>query len=208
MIMGFCALQDALARGASLGEVPSDPLEVLRQQLTCPPTRSDFLACGRITTTEMSAATFGACKVPATHEVFHARFVDHAYPAHTHDAWTVFTIDEGSIAYDLERRHRGVEGSKVTLPPPHVVHDGRPLPPGTASACSTSGPRSSASTWSAGPSTSPTSSSPRSSEASRRCTGARLITRGSERTTARDGEHPDMAGTAHPNRGASFGHEV
>ena len=65
-------------------------------------------------------------KVPGIHEVFHARFIDHAYPAHTHDAWTVFTVDEGSIAYDLERRHRGVAGSKVTLLPPHVVHDGRP----------------------------------------------------------------------------------
>jgi len=64
--------------------------------------------------------------VPGIHEVFHARFVDHAYPAHTHDAWTVFTVDEGSIAYDLEGRHRGVVGSKVTLLPPHVVHDGRP----------------------------------------------------------------------------------
>jgi AraC-like DNA-binding protein len=65
-------------------------------------------------------------EVPGIHEVFHARFVDHAYPAHTHNAWTVFTVDEGSIAYDLERRHRGVTGSKVTLLPPHVVHDGRP----------------------------------------------------------------------------------
>jgi AraC-like DNA-binding protein len=64
--------------------------------------------------------------VPGIHEVFHARFVDHAYPAHTHDTWTVFTVDEGSIAYDLERRHRGVHGSRVTLLPPHVVHDGRP----------------------------------------------------------------------------------
>jgi AraC-like DNA-binding protein len=64
-------------------------------------------------------------EVPGIHEVFHARFVDHAYPAHTHDAWTVFTVDEGSIAYDLERRHRGVVGTKVTLLPPHVVHDGR-----------------------------------------------------------------------------------
>ena len=65
-------------------------------------------------------------EVPGIHEVFHARFVDHAYPAHTHDTWTVFTLDEGSIAYDLERRHRGVRGSKLTLLPPHVVHDGRP----------------------------------------------------------------------------------
>ena len=65
-------------------------------------------------------------EVLGIHEVFHARFVDHAYPSHTHDAWTVFTVDEGAIAYDLERRHRGVAGPKVTLLPPGVVHDGRP----------------------------------------------------------------------------------
>lgn len=33
-------------------------------------------------------------EVPGIREVFHARFVDHAYPARTHDAWTVFTVDE------------------------------------------------------------------------------------------------------------------
>jgi len=65
-------------------------------------------------------------EMPGIQEVFHARFVDHAYPAHTHDAWTVFTVDEGSIAYNLERRHRGVTDSKVTLLPPPVVHDGQP----------------------------------------------------------------------------------
>jgi hypothetical protein len=58
--------------------------------------------------------------------VFHAGFVEHAYPRHTHDAWTVFVVDEGAIAYDLERRHRGTAGASVTLLPPHVVHDGRP----------------------------------------------------------------------------------
>lgn len=63
--------------------------------------------------------------VPGVHEVFHARFVDHAYPPHTHDAWTVFIVDEGAVRYDLEKRHRGVAGAKVTLLPPHVVHDGR-----------------------------------------------------------------------------------
>ena len=39
--------------------------------------------------------------------------------------WTVFTVDDGSIAYDLERRHRGV-GARVTLLRPRVVHQGRP----------------------------------------------------------------------------------
>jgi AraC-like DNA-binding protein len=64
--------------------------------------------------------------VPGIHEVFHARFVDHAYPPHTHDAWTVFIVDEGAIRYDLESKHRGAAGTRVTILPPHVVHDGRP----------------------------------------------------------------------------------
>ena len=63
--------------------------------------------------------------VPGIHEVFHARFVDHAYPPHTHDTWTVFIVDEGAIRYDLETRHRGAAGARVTILPPHVVHDGR-----------------------------------------------------------------------------------
>lgn len=64
-------------------------------------------------------------RVDGIHEVFHARFIDHAYPPHTHEAWTVFTVDEGAVAYELETRQRGVVGSKVTILPPHVVHDGR-----------------------------------------------------------------------------------
>ena len=63
--------------------------------------------------------------VPGIHEVFHARFVAHAYPPHTHDTWTVFIVDEGAIRYDLETRHRGAAGARVTILPPHVVHDGR-----------------------------------------------------------------------------------
>jgi AraC-like DNA-binding protein len=63
--------------------------------------------------------------VPGVREVFHARFVDHTYPPHTHEAWTVFLVDEGAIRYDLETKHRGVAGRRVTLLPPHVVHDGR-----------------------------------------------------------------------------------
>jgi AraC-like DNA-binding protein len=63
--------------------------------------------------------------VPGIHEVFHARFVDHAYPPHTHESWTVFIVDEGAIRYDLEARHRGAAGPHVTILPPHVVHNGR-----------------------------------------------------------------------------------
>src|SRR4029078_4844845 len=46
--------------------------------------------------------------VPGVHEVFHARFVEHAYPAHTHDTWTVFVVEDGAIRYDLDATHRGV----------------------------------------------------------------------------------------------------
>jgi AraC-like DNA-binding protein len=63
--------------------------------------------------------------VPGIREVFHAQFVDHVYPPHTHDAWTLFILDEGAIRYDLEARHRGAAGARVTILPPHVVHDGR-----------------------------------------------------------------------------------
>jgi AraC-like DNA-binding protein len=63
--------------------------------------------------------------VAGVHEVFHARFVEHAYPPHVHDAWTVFVVDDGWIRYDLETRHRGAGGERVTILPPHVVHDGR-----------------------------------------------------------------------------------
>jgi AraC-like DNA-binding protein len=64
--------------------------------------------------------------VAGVREVFHARFVDYAYPPHVHDTWTVFVVDDGWIRYDLETRHRGAGGARVTILPPHVVHDGRP----------------------------------------------------------------------------------
>jgi AraC-like DNA-binding protein len=64
--------------------------------------------------------------VAGVHEVFHARFVVHAYPPHVHDAWTVFIVDDGWIRYDLEARPRGAGGERVTILPPNVVHDGRP----------------------------------------------------------------------------------
>ena len=64
--------------------------------------------------------------VAGIREVFHARFADHAYPPHTHDAWTLFIVDEGAIRYDLDRRRHAAAPSMVTALPPHVVHDGRP----------------------------------------------------------------------------------
>lgn len=64
-------------------------------------------------------------------EVFHASFVDHAYPPHTHDRWAVIIVDDGGIRFDLDRHrhHWGATGATVTVLPPHVVHDGRASTP-------------------------------------------------------------------------------
>ncbi len=64
--------------------------------------------------------------VPGVREVLHAEFIDHAYPLHTHDVWTLFIVDRGAIRYDLDGRGRGAEPGMVSILPPHVVHDGRP----------------------------------------------------------------------------------
>ncbi len=63
--------------------------------------------------------------VPGITEVFHARFTDHAYPAHAHDTWTLLVVDDGAIRYDLHRREHGAVRPGVTLLPPHIAHTGR-----------------------------------------------------------------------------------
>lgn len=66
-------------------------------------------------------------RVRGVSEVLHARWRDHAYPAHTHDTWTLLLVDDGLIGYELDRRgHAAIPRAGVTLLPPHVVHDGRP----------------------------------------------------------------------------------
>lgn len=64
-------------------------------------------------------------RVPGIVEVFHARFVEHVYPMHAHDAWTLLIVDEGAVRYDLDRHEYGVLGSAVSLLPPHVPHNGQ-----------------------------------------------------------------------------------
>jgi AraC-like ligand binding domain len=68
--------------------------------------------------------------VPGLTEVFHARFTDHAYPSHTHDAWTLLLVDDGAVRYDLDRHAHGATRAEVTLLPPGVPHDGRSQFPG------------------------------------------------------------------------------
>ncbi len=63
--------------------------------------------------------------VPGVGEVLHAHFTEHAYPAHTHDLWTVLLVDTGGVSYDLEHRSHGASPRSLTLLPPHVPHDGR-----------------------------------------------------------------------------------
>lgn len=62
--------------------------------------------------------------VEGIEEVFHAHFIDHSYPMHTHDAWTLLIVDEGMVRYDLDRHEHGVLTDVVTLLPPHVPHNG------------------------------------------------------------------------------------
>ncbi|MDO9378741.1 MAG: AraC family transcriptional regulator [Nocardioidaceae bacterium] len=58
-------------------------------------------------------------------EVLHARFGNHAYPLHTHAAWTLMILDRGSVRSELGRHEIGIVPRGVTLLPPHVAHDGR-----------------------------------------------------------------------------------
>lgn len=62
-------------------------------------------------------------------EVLHAYFTDHAYPTHTHDAWTLVIIDDGAARFRLDRHEHSALRPLVTLLPPHVPHDGRSTTP-------------------------------------------------------------------------------
>ncbi|GAA1529596.1 AraC family transcriptional regulator [Kribbella lupini] len=62
-------------------------------------------------------------------EVLHAYFPSHAYPSHTHDAWTVLLVDEGVVRYDLDHREHGLSRAQVSILPPNVPHDGRSVRP-------------------------------------------------------------------------------
>ncbi|GAA2248856.1 AraC family transcriptional regulator [Herbiconiux moechotypicola] len=71
-------------------------------------------------------------RVPLVREVLHATFEQHAYPAHTHDVWTVLLIDEGAVSYRMDGAAHEARPASVSLLPPHVPHDGRSAVRGTA----------------------------------------------------------------------------
>ncbi|POX41108.1 AraC family transcriptional regulator [Streptomyces sp. Ru73] len=62
-------------------------------------------------------------------EVYHAHLTGHAYPLHTHGAWTLLIVDDGMVRYDLDRHEHGALRTGVTLLPPHVPHNGSPITP-------------------------------------------------------------------------------
>ena len=41
--------------------------------------------------------------VPGVREVLHARHVEHAYPIHTHDVWTVLLVDQAHLIRRFKR---------------------------------------------------------------------------------------------------------
>lgn len=63
--------------------------------------------------------------VPGVEEVLHGTFVDHAYPLHSHDTWTLLIVDAGTVHYDVGRSGHETTRTSVTLLPPDVPHDGR-----------------------------------------------------------------------------------
>ena len=76
---------------------------------------------------EAPADRFAAWRpeVPGIAEVFHARYAEHAYPAHTHETWTLLIVDSGCVEFSLDRRRYRVGGDAVVLLPPGISHDGR-----------------------------------------------------------------------------------
>jgi AraC-like DNA-binding protein len=74
-----------------------------------------------------SAVTAWDPGIAGISEVFHAHFRQHAYPVHTHTAWTLLILDDGLIRYDLDRREH--DSGQVVLLPPHVPHTGRTAAP-------------------------------------------------------------------------------
>lgn len=63
--------------------------------------------------------------VPGVREVLHATFRDHAYPAHTHDAWTLLLIDRGAVRYALDGGEHIAAPATLSILPPDIPHDGR-----------------------------------------------------------------------------------
>ena len=59
-------------------------------------------------------------------EALHATFIEHRYPVHVHDHWTVAWIEAGAAQFRLGREDRRAGPDDVVIIPPGVAHSGRP----------------------------------------------------------------------------------
>ena len=82
-------------------------------------------------------------EVPSLREVYHARF-DHSYPMHTHDDWAVMLVDDGAVAYGLDRGDQDFFGrSGLEEPVPGAEAETEKLPTQRPEARQESGPHGS-----------------------------------------------------------------
>jgi AraC-like DNA-binding protein len=58
-------------------------------------------------------------------EVLHASFVQHRYPEHLHDTWTIAKVDRGVATFGVHGRHYLAPEGTVFLIPPYAVHTGK-----------------------------------------------------------------------------------
>src|ERR671911_239937 len=78
------------------------------REISVPGLRPGLVRSSRVPrTTEAEHVRAWQPALPGVREVFHARFVEHRYPPHTHDTWTVLIVDQGAIRYDLDNREHG-----------------------------------------------------------------------------------------------------
>jgi len=63
-------------------------------------------------------------------EGLHARFVDHRYASHFHDAWTVAWVIEGAATFDLGGARHVAPAESTFLIPAGAAHTGEPASPG------------------------------------------------------------------------------
>ncbi|MFH9211148.1 AraC family transcriptional regulator [Streptomyces globisporus] len=94
-----------------------------------PPRRSVLYVLGVTRASRPQEISAWRPSVAGVVEVFHARFTEHAYPMHVHDAWTLLIVDDGAVRYDLDRHQHGTPDGTVSLLPPQVPHNGSPATP-------------------------------------------------------------------------------
>jgi AraC-like DNA-binding protein len=57
-------------------------------------------------------------------EALHARFVDHAYPPHSHPTWTVAVVEHGAARFSLDATQQRADQGELFVLEPEAVHTG------------------------------------------------------------------------------------